>query len=93
MIEMDEFQSFDEISIWSDGGPSHFKIYQTQFEMTELQKDHPKVKLTWNFFWANRGHNRCDGHAGNFKRAVRERQENWVMVRPKKIRMPGNLNL
>lgn len=80
MREVGTFDGFDEVNIWSDGGPAHFKIYWTQFEMTEWQARYPSPKITWDFFWAHRGHNMCDGHAGVLKAKVREQERNWILV-------------
>jgi len=52
------------VVIWSDGGPSHFKTHNTQYQMSIIQEQFPQQALSWNMFWAYRGHNMCDGHAG-----------------------------
>lgn len=83
------FERFNEVAIWSDGGPSHYKVYNTQYLMSKFQKT-LATKLTWNFFWAHRGHNTCDGHAGVLKRAVREEELNYNLVSIKEL--VGGLN-
>lgn len=44
------------------------------------QSTSKSAKLTWNFFWAHRGHNTCDSHAGVLKRAVREEERNSLVT-------------
>ena len=53
----------------SDGGPGHFKVYKTQNWMSKwnamlLEKG---ISSEWNMYFANLGHNLCDGHAGKMK--------------------------
>lgn len=49
----------------------HFKVYKTQYWMskwcTKLRVE-MKIYTEWNMFFANLGHNICDGHAGHLKR-------------------------
>jgi len=55
---------YNEIIIWSDGGPSHFKVYKTHSWMPKFAKKIDKF-IEWNNFYPNRGHNIADGHAGH----------------------------
>jgi len=55
---------YDEVIIWSDGGPSHFKVYKTHSWMPKFAKMTNKV-MEWNNFYPNRGHNIADSHAGH----------------------------
>ena len=62
---------FKQRIIVSDGGPGHFKVYQTQYFMSrwcsELKRKHD-IYTEWNMFFPNLGHNVCDAHAGHLKR-------------------------
>jgi hypothetical protein len=53
----------------SDGGPGHFKVYKTQIWMSKWDEELRKKGITseWNMYFANLGHNLCDGHAGKMK--------------------------
>lgn len=56
--------------IVSDGGPGHFKVYKTQFWMSSWDEKLRKkngIRTEWNMYFANLGHNLCDGHAGKMK--------------------------
>jgi hypothetical protein len=62
---------FKKRIIASDGGPGHFKTYQTQFFMSywaSQLREEEGIEWEWNMFFANLGHNVCDGHAGHLKR-------------------------
>jgi len=71
---MDALEGFTKRIIVSDGGPGHFKVYKTQFWMSnwasELYKKF-RISTEWNMYFANLGHNLCDGHAGKMKVYVR----------------------
>jgi len=45
-----------------------------------MQVEYPEPKFEWNFFWANRGHNLCDGHAGVMKRKLRQLESDYTLV-------------
>jgi hypothetical protein len=51
----------------SDGGPGHFKVYKTQYWMSVWASELKGIKMEWNMYFANLGHNLCDGHAGKLK--------------------------
>ena len=56
--------------IVSDGGPGHFKVYKTQNWMSRWDEHLRKkfqISTEWNMYFANLGHNLCDGHAGKMK--------------------------
>ena len=65
---------FDRISIWSDGGPHHFKTRYCQFMWHALSRlrfdDKP---ITHNFFVSYHGHSLADGHAAVVKRCLHTR--------------------
>jgi len=44
------FEGYDQIIIWSDGGPAHFKVYKTHSWMPEFQKITGK-QFEWNNFY------------------------------------------
>src|SRR5690242_13398882 len=56
--------NFKSRIIASDGGPGHFKVYQTQNWMSRWCSQLNEIYTEWNMFFANLGHNVCDGHAG-----------------------------
>lgn len=67
---MGVLDGFKKRIIASDGGPGHFKVYKTQYWMSrwacELRNKHG-IETEWNMYFANLGHNLCDGHAGKMK--------------------------
>lgn len=68
--KMGALSNFTRRIIVSDGGPGHFKVYKTQYWMStwdaKLRKKHG-ISFEWNMYFANLGHNLCDGHAGKMK--------------------------
>lgn len=65
--------NYASIIIWSDGGPSHFKVYKTHSWMPKFARITGK-SIEWNNFYPNRGHNIADSHAGHAKRQVRKQE-------------------
>jgi hypothetical protein len=67
---MGALDDFKRRIIVSDGGPGHFKVYKTQYWMStwdaKLRRKHG-ISSEWNMYFANLGHNLCDGHAGKMK--------------------------
>ena len=73
--------NFNERIIASDGGPSHFKVYKTQYWMSKhcsKQFSEKGIRTEWNMYFANLGHNICDSHAGHLKRQVKKAEGNFV---------------
>lgn len=67
---MEAMEGFKQRIIVSDGGPGHFKVYKTQHWMSVWNADLRKergITFEWNMYFANLGHNLCDGHAGKLK--------------------------
>lgn len=66
---MGVLSDFKKRIIVSDGGPGHFKVYKTQYWMSVWDAKLRKKNITteWNMYFANLGHNLCDGHAGKMK--------------------------
>jgi len=68
--KMGALNNFKRRIIVSDGGPGHFKVYKTQYWMStwdaKLRRKHG-ISSEWNMYFANLGHNLCDGHAGKMK--------------------------
>lgn len=70
---MKVLSGFKKRIIVSDGGPGHFKVYKTQYWMSRWNWElnaKSGVTMEWNMYFANVGHNLCDGHAGHLKRCV-----------------------
>lgn len=67
--EMGVLEGFKKRIIVSDGGPGHFKVYKTQYWMSVWSATLRKkgISMEWNMYFANLGHNLCDGHAGKLK--------------------------
>jgi len=73
MFQEGLFNNFDEISIWSDGGPKHFKITACMSLFSFLQS-HSKKKIVYNFFESHHGHSVCDGVAKHAKEKLQNHQ-------------------
>lgn len=67
-------RDFDQIEIWSDGGPHHFKTRYCQFmwHCLSLLRFGGK-RITHNFFASYHGHSLADGHAASVKRCLLKR--------------------
>lgn len=65
--DMGAMSDFKKRIIVSDGGPGHFKVYKTQYWMSVWNADLRGITFEWNMYFANLGHNLCDGHAGKLK--------------------------
>ena len=61
---------FSKISIWSDGGPHHFKIKRSLNFMGDLGNRLGKV-FHWRFFASHHGKGACDGHTAVWSSAMR----------------------
>jgi len=63
---------YDEIEIWSDGGPHHFKTRYCQWMWHHLSSCYFNGKyITHNFFASYHGHSLADGHAAQVKQAIK----------------------
>jgi hypothetical protein len=69
LISQEFFQSFENIQIWSDGGPKHFKITAALIFFCVLQLE-TKKKFTYNFFTSYHGHSVCDAMASHIKKKL-----------------------
>jgi len=70
MFEQTElFKSFEDITIWSDGGPAHFKIKKTLQFFSHCRIKYNKI-LVYNFFASYHGHSTCDSHTGVAKQKL-----------------------
>lgn len=64
--------NFDEIDIWSDGGPHHFKTRYCQCMWHWLsQKRFAGKRISHHFFASYHGHSLADSHAASIKRVLR----------------------
>lgn len=72
LVEMNVFDGFDSIEIWSDGGPKHFKTRYCQYFWHQLSnKLFQQQKIQHNFFASYHGHSLADSHAGHDKQLVK----------------------
>ena len=55
-------RSFKKITIWSDGGPKHFKVSSFMGFILELQRK-LNIPFEYNFFVSYHGRNSCDAMA------------------------------
>eukprot|EP00808_Paulinella_micropora_P028733 g27807.t1 len=53
-----------EVTIFSDGGPNHFKLSPTIAMFSTWKAKHNLIRLRWFFFAAYHGRSMCDAHAG-----------------------------
>ena len=67
--ETTHFNKFNEIFIWSDGGPNHFKIKKTLKFFGDCRMKYDKM-ITYNFFASCHGHSICDSHTGVGKQKI-----------------------
>jgi transcription elongation factor Elf1 len=62
-----------ELAAWTDGGPRHFKLGRSIYNVTcELPIAFPGLKTSWHFFASNHGKSDCDRHARLLKSRIRE---------------------
>jgi hypothetical protein len=67
-----ELGNMNEVIIWSDGGPKHFKNSHTLLMYSDLRDRKLNwCKFTYNFFYAYHGANICDSHAGAVKKVTK----------------------
>lgn len=67
---------YEQIDIWSDGGPKHFKISACMQYFSQLQTLRSTQKIVYNFFFAYHGHGICDTAASHAKRAMLLHEKN-----------------
>lgn len=64
-------EHFDRITVWTDGGPHHFKTRYCQAMWHALSVHRFSNKpITHNFFASYHGHSLADGHAAVVKRCL-----------------------
>lgn len=64
------FDGFEEMFVWSDCGPQHFRTSNTLYFFRMLQQL-LRIHVTVYFFYPRHGHNPCDRHLGSASRHVR----------------------
>ena len=67
--------AFKNITIWSDGGPHHFKVKRSIHFIGELGKA-LGIKMHWRFFASNHGKGACDGHTAVWTKSMRQQVYN-----------------
>ena len=73
---------FDLITIWSDGGPHHFKTKFCQWMWHWLSDmKFNKKPIIHNFFAAYHGHSLADSHAASVKRVLKTQYDVSSLVR------------
>ena len=74
------FNGCNHITIFSDGGPHHFKVSAAMVCFSQLQEKYGKT-IEYNFFASYHGHSTCDTVAAHVKRYLRSKiQELSVYV-------------
>lgn len=75
-----EHQHIQNVIVWSDGGPKHFKLTEGQFYFSCISRPHFRI-VSYNFFASHHGQSGCDGAAASGKRRIRviARDEKLVM--------------
>ena len=66
------FDNCDHITIFSDGGPHHFKVSAAMVCFSQLQEKYGKT-IEYNFFAPYHGHSTCDTVAAHVKRFLRSK--------------------
>jgi hypothetical protein len=60
-----------ELWVWSDGGPSHFRLNESFHMYTELKAKYGIKDIIYNFFAPYHGKSVCDAHSGQLKSRIR----------------------
>jgi hypothetical protein len=82
LLEENKFKNMDQIIIWSDGGPKHFKISANMRFILSLQQAWPEVNWSYNFFPSFHGCSVCDGAASHLKQAInRTMRDEQIAIR------------
>ena len=68
---LEQFNNYNDINLWTDGGPKHFKITPMLNMIHKLAKNQLQGKrITYHFFPAYHGHSICDAAASYAKSAL-----------------------
>ena len=70
LLEQNAFDGMENINIWSDGEPKHFKISTNMRFVVTLQKARTDINWSYNFFSAYHECSVCDAAASHTKKAV-----------------------
>jgi hypothetical protein len=70
------FANTSKWTVWSDGGPHHFKISVNIRFMQSICEDHDK-QITYNFFASYHGDSVCDGAAATAKRLIKKCKKDY----------------
>lgn len=72
------FQGIKEISLWSDGGPKHFKVSSTVNFFSYVNET---FKVIYNFYESYHGHSICDCAASHIKRRLEKHvnEDRWMI--------------
>jgi cell division protein FtsB len=76
LLEEHRFENMETVSIWSDGGPKHFKISANIRFILSLQQARPDINWIYNFFPSYHGCSICDGVASQAKQAIKRSMGN-----------------
>ncbi len=76
LLEEHRFENMEIVSIWSDGGPKHFKISSNIRFILSLQQAQPDIGWIYNFFPSYHGCSVCDGVASHAKQAIKRSMGN-----------------
>jgi len=92
LLEEKRFFGMDNVNIWSDGGPKHFKISANIRFLLSLQTAIPETIWTYNFFPSYHGCSVCDGVASHIKQQLNRtmRDERVAIRTPEQVVACGN---
>jgi hypothetical protein len=70
LFDTNWFNNVDDVKIWSDGGPKHFKISSNMKFLLAIQQKKLNIQWEYNFFAPYHGCSICDGVAAQAKGAL-----------------------
>ncbi len=70
LLEEKHFNGMENIKIWSDGGPKHFKISANIRFLLSLQQAQSEIDWSYNFSPSYHGCSVCDGAASHIKQKL-----------------------
>lgn len=76
LIDSNWFENNKKISIWSDGGPKHFKITSNMKFLLAIQHHFSNIDWVYNFFPSYHGCSICDGAAAHVKNKINQTMRN-----------------
>jgi len=77
LVSHQSFQNLkaNELELWMDNGPAHFRTYEFIHSMKEVEEQ-AQAKLSWNFFGEYHGKSPCDQHFSVLSRILKSYENN-----------------